>query len=367
MRAPTPANRFGVDYALEAEALGPPPTPIIDAHSHLHGPAAAKIYRRVMDLFGVESIWSMTHLEHVEEIQAVFDGRFTPIAVPDFRHPDMLHAMGKGYRERLPQFKALGASLAKFWCAPRAIDYAIELGDPLCMRLDAPIRKDTIACALDLGMGIMVHVADPDTWFRAKYADHTRYGTKLEQYEPLEALLEDIAPVPLLAAHMGGWPEDLEFLSGLLSRHPNLVLDTSAAKWMIRELSRHSTTAMQSFFHAFRGRILFGTDNVTMDAHLDPAAGEGRHASMVQKAASPTEAFDLYASRYAALRTLFETDHVGESPIADPDLAMEHPDAFGPLDGPTLSGKAFPKDELCVLYRDAAVALTSRLEAISCV
>ncbi|MHC4590503.1 MAG: hypothetical protein ACYTAQ_14535 [Planctomycetota bacterium] len=39
-------------------------------------------------------------------------------------------------------------------------------------------------------------------------------------------------------------------------------------------------------------------------------------------ASSPQEAFDLYASRYWALRTLFETDHVGPSPIADPDLAL---------------------------------------------
>ena len=361
MCTPTPANRHGVDYAHVAEALGPPPTQIIDAHSHLHGPEAVRIYKNVMELFGVEEVWSMTHLEHIPEIQAVLGSRFRPIAVPDFRNPDFRSSMGKGYRERLPAFKAHGAQLAKFWCAPRAADYASDIGDPACMRLDSPMRRDAIQCALDLGMGIMVHVADPDSWFRVKYTDTERYGTKLQQYEPLETILAEIAPVPLLAAHMGGWPEDLNFLTGLLTRHENLVLDTSAAKWMIRELSLHSTETIQSFFRAFRGRLLFGTDNVTMDDHLGKAVAQGRHASMTQKSASPTEAFDLYASRYAALRTLFETNQQTESPIADPDLEMEHPESYGPLDAPILSGKSIPIEDLCVLYRDAASSLSAAL------
>jgi hypothetical protein len=271
--------------------------------------------------------------------------------------------MGSGYIKRLPAFRDLGARLAKFWCAPRTVDIAIEAGDPGCLRLDSPIRLETIHRAIELGMGIMVHVADPDTWFRAKYADERRYGTKRDQYEPLEAVLESIAPVPLMAAHMGGWPEDLEFLSGLLRRHPNLFLDTSAAKWMIRELSRHRTEAIHAFFEAFGDRVLFGSDNVTMEEHLGSSTTGGLRAEMTRKASSRSEAFDLYASRYAALRTLFETEHVGESPIADPDLAMEDPARFGPLDAPVLAGKALSRPQLKLLYRGAAEALDQAITA----
>src|SRR5690606_8368514 len=97
------------------------------------------------------------------------------------------------------------------------------------------------------------------------------------------------------------WPEDLDFLAGLLSRHPNLVLDTSATKWQVRELSRHPRARLHDFFRRFRTRILFGSDIVATGADAS---------------------FDLFASRYWALRTLFETDYDGPSPIVDPDLHM---------------------------------------------
>ena len=78
----------------------------------------------------------------------------------------------------------------------------------------------------------------------------------------------------------------------------------------------------------------------------------------------PKTAKDLYASRYYALRTFWETSHCGESPIADPDLAMIDPKNHTPMDAPLLAGKSLPKDLLITLYRDAALLLTSRLEAL---
>ena len=160
--------------------------------------------------------------------------------------------------------------------------------------------------------------------------------------------------VPWIAAHMGGWPEDLEFLTGLLERHDNLHLDTSAAKWMIRELSPHSRADLVTFLKRFDRRILFGSDIVADDEHL---TGVKKEWEVQAQASNALEAFDLYASRYWALRTLWETAYLGPSPIADPDLAMVDPDRHDPLDAPELAGKSIPRPLLTNLYRGAAEKL----------
>ena len=363
MTAPSAANRFGLDYVQEAQRLGPPCVEIIDAHTHIGGPQAARIFGKVMDLFGIKEVWSMTPLEDVPTIRDALDGRFRPIAIPDFNAQDIAYASGEGYRKRLPLFHAHGARLAKFWAAPRAIDIAEERGAKGLLQLDHPTRLETMQAAVDLGMGIMVHVADPDTWFQTMYRNSDRYGTKRQQYDRLEVVLDRFHDVPLLAAHMGGWPEDLEFLDGLMERHEQLHLDTSATKWMVRELSRHSQDEFLTFFNRYSDRILFGSDNVTMEQHLGTSESSGIRNAISTKANSPEGAFDLYASRYFALRTLLETDTTCESPIADPDLAMVHPETHSELHAPQLVGKALPESILRKIYNQSHHDLMRRIDA----
>ncbi len=353
--APTvhPANRLGLNYAAEAAKLSRPVVPIIDVHTHVNGPESARIYGRAATLYGIELSYSMTPLEQLEAVREVLGDRIRFIAVPNYMGEDRRHHHGRGYIERLEKFHALGARIAKFWAAPRGLDYGREVGEPDLLRLDAPLRLAAMEVAAGLGMIFMTHVADPDTWFATKYADSAQYGTKAAQYEPLEVLLERFAQ-PWIAAHLGGWPEDLEFLSGLLERHDNLYLDTSAAKWMVRELSKHPRQELLSFLGRWKGRVLFGSDVLTADQHL--TAGE-KEVEMLSRANSADEAFDLYASRYWVLRTLLETDYRGPSPIADPDLAMVDPLHHRETDAPELVGKRLPEDLLASLYRNAALAL----------
>ncbi len=354
----TATNRLGLNYAAEAAKLWSPPAPIIDVHAHINGPRAVKIYKRVAELYGVGMTYSMTRLEEVEAIQEKMEGQVRFIAVPNYWAEDnMRYHMGEGFITRIEQYHALGSRIAKFWAAPRATDYAIEMGEPDFMRLDAPHRIESMRVARDLGMYFMVHVADPDTWFKTKYADADVYGTKPGQYEPLERLLDEFTQ-PWIAAHMGGWPEDLEFLTGLLQRHANLYLDTSATKWMVRELSRHSKKDLMTFLLRFRGRILFGSDIVTSDDHLSEAASA---KEVYELASNPEQAFDLYAGRYWALRTLLDSDYKGESPIADPDLAMVNPDRYEEMDAPLLRGMGLPEELLRSIYHDAATDLLEGL------
>jgi hypothetical protein len=158
---------------------------------------------------------------------------------------------------------------------------------------------------------------------------------------------------------MAGSPEDLEFLAGLLDRHANLSIDTSAAKWMIRELSRHPRKEIVEFLTKFQGRVMFGSDIVTMDEHLASAKDK---LEMAAKADSVEGAFDLYASRYWALRKLWETDERMESPVADPDLKMVEPDKFDDMSAPMLVGAKLPSGLLKSLYVDAARSLLEPLQ-----
>ncbi|MCK6476922.1 MAG: amidohydrolase [Phycisphaerales bacterium] len=217
---------------------------------------------------------------------------------------------------------------------------------------DGAWRVRQLDAARDLGMSVMVHVADPDTWFSTKYSDASKYGAKRDHYIGLEKML-DRFDMKWVAAHMGGWPEDLAFLDGLLERHPNLHLDCSATKWIVREISRHPVERFRAFMNRWKGRILFGSDIVTSDDHVRPVKHNPAHPKSDQ-ASSPQAAFDLYASRYWALRILLETGYEGPSPIADGDLMMVDPAAFDQWSSPRLRGFSLDKDVLGELYRGTA-------------
>jgi hypothetical protein len=354
-----PSNLLDMDYRQEARRFARLSHGIIDAHAHVNGARASVLLREAMDLYGIDRIWSMTALEQVPVVREVLGDRLQLIAVPDFASKDRRHAHGAGFLQRIEAYHALGARICKFWAAPRIVDFAIELGDPTALRLDSPERVAAMELASGLGMSFMTHVADPDTWFATRYRDAAVYGTKQSHYMPLERLL-DRFQVPWIAAHFGGWPEDLSFLTGLLDRHPNLHLDASATKWIVREVSKHDRAHVIDFLQRFQGRVLFGSDIVTTDDHLTHAEGK---TEMAAKASAPEDAFDLYASRYWALRMLWESDHDGLSPIADPDLAMVWPERHGPLDAPALRGMRLPAEVLRSLYAGAAERFDSLTRA----
>jgi predicted TIM-barrel fold metal-dependent hydrolase len=348
-----PSNRFGVDYALEAERLGPPPCPIIDMHAHIGGGRAAELYVQAMDLFGVTQVCSMTRLEAVADVRSVLGDRIRFNAVPDWTTPDRSKAFGKDFLDRIRRFHDEGAKLMKLFAAPRMRDSELEWGTPGILALDSPRYRAAAELGQSLGMVIMTHVADPDTWFKAKYHDAARYGTKEDQYRPLERMLDDFS-VPWIAAHFGGSPEDLTFIDGLLERHPNLHLDTSACKWMLRELGATPSDELRAFLMKWRGRVFFGSDIVAVDAHLK---NEGKGNELAAKAGNRQQAFDLYASRYATLRRMFESTGRFESPIVDPDLHMVDPERHAPDAAPMVNCHQLPKDLLVDLYHDAAETL----------
>ncbi len=325
------ANRLGLDYRAEAGRFTYD-GPIIDIHTHIGTVEAARLYFEVADRYGIGKAVSMTKLENCPAIKDAFGDRIEFIAVPNYEAYDQPGTFTTDWLKRMAQFREQGCRIIKFWAAPRGRDL-----HPDAFHLDSPARRESIKRAYDLGYRMfMTHVGDPDTWFQAKYTDPAKYGKKTEHLDQLEALLDEYPDVQWIGAHMSGYPEDLDYVQGILDRHPNYVIDTSATKWQVRELSKHPDR-FRAFCENNPGRVVFGTDIVANNDNLD---------------------YDLYASRFWALRTLIETAYDGPSPIVDPDLNMVDPSvdekATAPLRGAQVTGPT-----LRSVYHDAAAAVLS--------
>jgi hypothetical protein len=286
-----PANLTGVDYRK------PPPRrmpelPITDSHIHLRGGLdALRVFFKAADLYGVNKFLSMTFLEEVDDIRRTWPGRVEFIAIPDYRVLEKTRRYQQQWRRDIRRFASMGSRICKFWAAPRARE---RFG----FTIDHPWVRPVIDQALDCGFSFMVHVADPDTWFATHYADASVFGTKAENYEQLHWFADYVAPRPVIGAHFIGHPEDLDHLDALFKQHPNLMLDTSATKWIAREISRQRPGRVRRFFREHADRILWGSDLV-----IDPKYD-----------------FTHYASRFWVHQMLWETDFRGKSPIQDPDL-----------------------------------------------
>ncbi len=346
-----------------AASLGPPVCPIIDFHAHTGGEHAATIWLDAARTFGVERVHSMVRLPEADAIRRVLGDRVRFIAFPNFRASDPRRSFTEGFLHDIQEFHdRFDSRMIKLWNAPRLRDIAHPDDLASLAEFDGEWRVRHATLAQQLGMSIMVHVADPDTWFATRYSDPSKYGSKLNQYRGLRVMLDRFS-VPWVAAHMGGWPEDLPFLSSLLRAHQNLYLDTSATKWIARELGRQPREQVVEFFTQWRGRLIFGSDIVSTDEHLAPKTAAQKAHPMGDLADGPEAAFELYASRYWTLRTMFESACEGESPIADPDLAMVDPANHSPMSAPGLRGLSLDASLLRTLYRDAALRVVPSLGA----
>jgi|GEM_PF-871176 len=88
------------------------------------------------------------------------------------------------------------------------------------------------------------------------FCDRQRFPSHAELLERLENLIASHRTTTFLLPHGANWPENLEWLDGLLQRHPNVYLDFSAR---LDELGRQPYSARE-FHIRHQDRIYFGTD-----------------------------------------------------------------------------------------------------------
>jgi predicted TIM-barrel fold metal-dependent hydrolase len=144
--------------------------------------------------------------------------------------------------------------------------------DGSLIQIDDP-RFDPIwqACG-ELGLPVLIHVADPLAFFQPidetnerweelhRRPDWSFYGPQFPKHdELLSAFLRVVKRHPrttFIGAHAASNAEDLATLGQWLDEHPNLYLDIASR---IAELGRQPFTA-RKFFLKYQDRIFFGTD-----------------------------------------------------------------------------------------------------------
>jgi predicted TIM-barrel fold metal-dependent hydrolase len=314
---PKEYNRLNLDYRQPMNRA-PVRGTVVDFHCHLLGARHAKVWFEAADHYGIDFFCTMSPLEEAVSLQRDWGNRLHFITIPQWQNPSF-----DDWLRRLEMFYNLGSRIIKFHMAPSTM-FSRKYS------LDSPQIRQIIRQAVDRGMMIMTHVGDPDTWYSKKYTDKEKFGTREDHYKIWEAALEEFREYPWVGAHLGGNPENLERLQSLLDRFPNLSLDNSATRWMVREISARRDEA-RAFMIRNADRILLGTDQVS---------GDDRN-------------FDFLASRFRAHRLLWESDYAGPAPILDPDLPEDQQ--------PTLRGLSLPPDVLQKIYHDNAVKLMKRV------
>ncbi len=331
--SPPEYNVTGLDYQERSHLTYA--GKIIDFHSHVmltrpgdspHGPPAgegpgasvrqAEVMLDVGREFGVVHTVTMCLPQDIPELRDRFGAAISFNGMIQKKTKD--EPDDAAYR-LLDQFLEQGVKMIKFWSAPRGRERGLFV--------DAPWRIESAKRARAAGVRIvMVHVGDPDVWFQTAYADTHKFGTKVQQYVGLRLLMEMFPDMTFVGAHLGGDCEHPEHLEELFERYPNYVIDTSATKWVVREVSPRRE-AIRNLVLRYPDRFLFGTDLVTRH-HL-----EREH----------------YVSRYWCQRTLWESAWSGPSPIADPDFLAPGQ--------PLLAGLELPPEVLAKVYWENAQKL----------
>ena len=262
---------------------------VIDVHNHVNDAARIdehmdpKRVVEVMDNTNVRTIVILTgmwgdKLQHViDEMVKPYPGRFmvftqidySKIDDPNFSQEAVANlddAVKRGARG-LKCLKDLGLGVRDKSGKLVAVD------DP---RLD-PIWEE----AGRLHIPVSIHTSDPEAFFHPTNGENERYEELIEHpdwsfYSPTDTKLngsEFPAKEALLAArdrvfarhphtqfvalHMANWPENLDYVSSLLDKLPNVMVEFGARE---AELGRQPRRARE-FFLKYQDRIMFGTDN----------------------------------------------------------------------------------------------------------
>jgi predicted TIM-barrel fold metal-dependent hydrolase len=263
--------------------------PVFDIHTHASRKQSQELMEAA-DIYGIVGILSIGGLDDGLRLRDRYPGRVIVATQLDWDMRTRPAEFTRANEILLRRAAANDVPVVKLWFGPRI--YPRYDG----LRLDALLLDPVFDTIDSLGLRVLVHIADPDTWFATKYTDTATYGTKPQQYAQLETRLRRYPRVSFLVPHMGGHPEDLVHLGDLLDRYSNLSFDMSATRWMVREIGKQREGA-GAFFARYADRLLWGSDQVVLD---EPEP-------------------DRYMVRYWIQQMFWETDLVCPLAIDDPD------------------------------------------------
>ena len=269
---------------LRETAIQRPRFPVIDAHNHLgdefgggwiHWPAADLL--AVMDESGVRVLvdldggWGEAILEqHLDHFKAAAPDRFVHFGGVDWaRWPEHGNRFGEWAAERLRAQARRGAQGLKIW---KGFGLHVRDAKGQLASVDDPRLDPLWATAGELGLPVVIHVADPVAFFDPMDATNERweelrahpdwhfpsppFPNFISIVEALARLVQCHPRTVFIGAHVGCYAENLGWVSELLDRAPNFYVDIAAR---VAELGRQPYTARE-FFLRHADRILFGTD-----------------------------------------------------------------------------------------------------------
>jgi len=267
--------------------------PIFDAHTHGIDSDALDILVDTQNKFGVQKAILICHSLGIKQYaDETYPGRFIHAKYfsGSFRFSHGVEPLLK----EIATLKDEGYHLAKMQSAPMMRGRASA--DAELLRMDEDEMARFFGAMKDEDISFILHLSDPDTYYKMKYTDKKHFTSKERDLRELEGVLSRHSEMKLQIAHFAAQPEThrLENLARWFDTYPNFNIDTSSARWMSRELSKDPQKS-QEFIIKYSDRMHFGTDCVGFTLERS-----------------------YYEGRYLALRLLFETD-VRNVPLPFPD------------------------------------------------
>ncbi len=261
-----------------------PMFPVIDAHNHLGQAFGGEWDRKplsellgLLDEAGVEHYvdldggWGEEILhQHLDIFKAKAPERFSVFGGVDWsRWAELGDGFPNWAAGRLRAQKERGAHGLKVWKS-----FGLHVRDQQGCRVNVDDgRLDPIwQAAGELGMPVVIHVADPVAFFDPidecnerweELGNHPDWAFTSPPFPPflhiLDGLFHLIKRHPnttFIGAHVGCYAENLGWVAEMLDACPNYYVDISAR---LGELGRQPYTA-RKFLMEYQDRILFGSD-----------------------------------------------------------------------------------------------------------
>jgi predicted TIM-barrel fold metal-dependent hydrolase len=261
----------------------------IDAHNHLGRWLGAggdwvvedrRALLSVMDRANVHAIlnadgrWGQELEANLERYDRWSPGRFATLC-----HLDWREAAAAGFGDRLAaslrRSRDVGAVGLKVW---KDLGLHVRDGEGRILFPDDERLAAVWESAGELGMPVLIHVADPRAFFEPVDATNERLeellahpdwsfaDTRFPRFDRIIAALEAVVAshprTTFIGAHVGCNAEDLAWVDRMLSAYPNFHVDVAAR---IAELGRQPRAAA-AMIRRHPGRVLFGTDEFPPDA-----------------------------------------------------------------------------------------------------
>jgi predicted TIM-barrel fold metal-dependent hydrolase len=258
--------------------------PVIDAHNHLAEPFGGgwdkKPINELLELLDSAGVKKYVDLDggwgeeilykHIDYFKVKAPERFQIFGGVDWSQWEQL---GDDFpcwaAKRIRVQKEAGAQGIKIW---KPFGLQVKDAQGKLVKVDdirlAPIWE----CAGELGLPVMIHVADPVAFFDPinetnerweELGNHPDWAFSSPPFPPFIDILNGLKTLVLshpstlfIGAHVGCYAENLNWVGDMLDQYPNYYIDISGR---IGELGRQPFTA-RKFFIEHQDRILFGSD-----------------------------------------------------------------------------------------------------------